>query len=319
MVSGSLHISYCCLQFVQTIMYDSFHWKYYTPDILQTQKLKFLTTNSIHIELKSQFECVPRDTEESKFLDLVDFGDVAFSVETVICLSCWPPWYVVTLNSTYVDVNLIMICRENAAHHFVILVDFSNRNHFITMNCCPFKIKELRTSMPQVLQRAQHARWRLQDAEETQERDKPTRANNVETPTKIFKSSFAKKNLNYDSEISLGCLFSISSQQKNYSQRMEGKNAVGASRSWAISCCMIGAYLWRRSPSMYCCFTTARCEPQGRGFPIFLFLRKKKIACWRWQYFFVTKRQNNGGGGMSLLLSSESCPSASQIIDFCKF
>jgi len=33
---------------------------------------------------KFQFEIVPRDTEESEFHDLVDFGGVAFSVETVI-------------------------------------------------------------------------------------------------------------------------------------------------------------------------------------------------------------------------------------------
>ena len=32
---------------------------------------------------KSQFEFVPRDTEEPEFLDMVDFGDVAFSGETV--------------------------------------------------------------------------------------------------------------------------------------------------------------------------------------------------------------------------------------------
>ena len=35
----------------------------------------------IQIQSKSQFECVPRDIEESEFLD---FGDVAFSVETAI-------------------------------------------------------------------------------------------------------------------------------------------------------------------------------------------------------------------------------------------
>jgi len=33
---------------------------------------------------KSHSEFVPCDTEESEFLDLVDFGDVSFSVETVI-------------------------------------------------------------------------------------------------------------------------------------------------------------------------------------------------------------------------------------------
>ena len=38
----------------------------------------------IWIKPKSQFEFIPRDTKESKFLDLVDFGDAAFSVETVV-------------------------------------------------------------------------------------------------------------------------------------------------------------------------------------------------------------------------------------------
>jgi len=41
---------------------------------------------SVQIQIKSEFEfeLVPRDTEESEFLDLVDFGDAAFSVESVI-------------------------------------------------------------------------------------------------------------------------------------------------------------------------------------------------------------------------------------------
>ena len=38
----------------------------------------------IQIKPKSQFEFVPRDTEESDFLDLVRFRGVAFSVETVV-------------------------------------------------------------------------------------------------------------------------------------------------------------------------------------------------------------------------------------------
>jgi len=38
----------------------------------------------IQIKLESQSEFVPWDTEESEFLDLVDFGDVAFLVEIVI-------------------------------------------------------------------------------------------------------------------------------------------------------------------------------------------------------------------------------------------
>jgi len=40
-------------------------------------------SSDYQIKRQSQFEFVPRDTEESEFLDLVDFGGVAFSVETV--------------------------------------------------------------------------------------------------------------------------------------------------------------------------------------------------------------------------------------------
>ena len=38
----------------------------------------------IQIKPKSQFEFVPRDTEKSEFLDYVDLGGGAHSVETVI-------------------------------------------------------------------------------------------------------------------------------------------------------------------------------------------------------------------------------------------
>jgi len=43
----------------------------------------------IQIGPNFQFESVPRDTKESEFLDSVDFGGVAFSVESVmvICLN----------------------------------------------------------------------------------------------------------------------------------------------------------------------------------------------------------------------------------------
>jgi len=44
------------------------------------------SNSSVQIQItpKCRFEFVPRDTEESEFLDLVDFGGGAFSVETVI-------------------------------------------------------------------------------------------------------------------------------------------------------------------------------------------------------------------------------------------
>jgi len=48
----------------------------------KSRNLKF--TVRIQIKPKSQFDFVPRDREESEFLDLVDFGDVALSVEYVI-------------------------------------------------------------------------------------------------------------------------------------------------------------------------------------------------------------------------------------------
>jgi len=38
----------------------------------------------IQIKSKSQFEFVPRDTEKSDFLDVVDLRGVAIAVETVI-------------------------------------------------------------------------------------------------------------------------------------------------------------------------------------------------------------------------------------------
>jgi len=50
------------------------------------------SNSSVQIQMKpkSQSEFVPRDIEESEFLDLVDFGDIAFIVETVIytCMLC---------------------------------------------------------------------------------------------------------------------------------------------------------------------------------------------------------------------------------------
>jgi len=52
------------------------------PKIHQIEKLKFLSTTSIFLLFSFCF-CAGK-TEKSKFLDLVDFGDVTFSVETVV-------------------------------------------------------------------------------------------------------------------------------------------------------------------------------------------------------------------------------------------
>ena len=53
-----------------------------------TQSTNSNSLTQIQIKLKSQFKSVPRDTEKSDSLEwvdvVVDFGDVAFLVETVI-------------------------------------------------------------------------------------------------------------------------------------------------------------------------------------------------------------------------------------------
>jgi len=65
--------------------HDSFHWNCTPPNATKSRNSNALVQTQI--KSKSQFEFVPRDTEESEFLDLVVFGDVAISVETVIHLT----------------------------------------------------------------------------------------------------------------------------------------------------------------------------------------------------------------------------------------
>jgi len=49
------------------------------------------SNSPLHIQIKSkfQFEFVPRDTEKSESLDLVDSGGVGISVENVIMTQCY--------------------------------------------------------------------------------------------------------------------------------------------------------------------------------------------------------------------------------------
>ena len=54
-----------------------------TP-LISTKSRNSIFTVQVQIAPKSQFKLVPGDTEESEFLDLVDFGDAEFSVESVI-------------------------------------------------------------------------------------------------------------------------------------------------------------------------------------------------------------------------------------------
>jgi len=59
----------------------------FTENTTPPKSIKSRNTKSsvqIQIKPKSKFEFVPRDTEDFEFLDLVDFGGVAISVETVI-------------------------------------------------------------------------------------------------------------------------------------------------------------------------------------------------------------------------------------------
>jgi len=61
-----------------------------TENTTPPKSTKSKNSNSlVHIQINSKFEIefAPRDTEKSEFLDLVDFGGAAFSVETGIgCL-----------------------------------------------------------------------------------------------------------------------------------------------------------------------------------------------------------------------------------------
>ena len=50
----------------------------YESPLKSTKSTNSNSSVQIQIKTKSQFECVPRHTVESEFLDLVDFGGVAF-------------------------------------------------------------------------------------------------------------------------------------------------------------------------------------------------------------------------------------------------
>jgi len=78
------HFRFWCAQ------YDRFHWKCHTYKIHRIEIPN--SSVQIQIEPRFQFEFVPRDTEESEFVDLVDFADVAISVETVIHANWKTAW-----------------------------------------------------------------------------------------------------------------------------------------------------------------------------------------------------------------------------------
>ena len=60
-------------------------------NVSPSESLKSSNSNfsvQIQIEPKSQFEFVPRDITKPEFVDMVDFGGVAFLVETIIQTQC---------------------------------------------------------------------------------------------------------------------------------------------------------------------------------------------------------------------------------------
>ena len=77
---------------------------------------------------KSQYEFVPRDSQESEFLDLLNFEDVAFSVETVIqktfCYTLFlahTPWHTYlhthTHTHTHTQPNMRRWATQRTAHN----------------------------------------------------------------------------------------------------------------------------------------------------------------------------------------------------------
>jgi len=67
---------------------DSWHMTDSTKNAIPPKSTTSRNSNfsvQIQIKPKSQLEFVPRDTERSECLDLVDCGSVAISVETVLC------------------------------------------------------------------------------------------------------------------------------------------------------------------------------------------------------------------------------------------
>jgi len=71
--------------------YDTRHMTDSTENVTLPKCIKSRNQNSsvqIQIRPKSPFKSVPRDFEESEFLDLVDLGDVAFAVQTIKKYCC---------------------------------------------------------------------------------------------------------------------------------------------------------------------------------------------------------------------------------------
>jgi len=99
---------------------DSFHWN--TALSKSTKSRNSNSSVQMQTKSKSQLEFVPRDTEESEFLDLGGFGDVASSVETVI-------WKL-----SYTCVILICIHSWDYNKHIEIVFVVISSQKYICMN-----------------------------------------------------------------------------------------------------------------------------------------------------------------------------------------
>ena len=96
----------CDMHIQYTHMTDS------TENATPPKSTKSTTSNSsvhIQIKVKSRFEFIPRDTEEPKFLDLMDIWDVVFSMITVTHTNATlliQMWYDVMSNLIYIYISI---------------------------------------------------------------------------------------------------------------------------------------------------------------------------------------------------------------------
>jgi len=85
----------------------------------------------IEIKPKFQFQFVPRDTEESEFLNLVDFGDVAFLVETVMRADFWE------ISTTYFNFA-VWVCVDARFRVCLIFIrHFLQKSPILSGSCIP--------------------------------------------------------------------------------------------------------------------------------------------------------------------------------------
>jgi len=109
---------------------DRFHCKCYNPTI---HSIVWDPNSPVQIEIKPklQFQFVPQDTEESEFLNLVDFGDVAFLVETVMRADFWE------ISTTYFNFA-VWVCVDARFRVCLIFIrHFLQKSPILSGSCIP--------------------------------------------------------------------------------------------------------------------------------------------------------------------------------------